>query len=466
MLNNDRLQKGIYYIYFQTLFSTVLKRLYIAIFLIFFLSLCTYSQSGFRFSGGKEKETLRFRFINNLIIIPVEVNGVELSFVLDTGVNKPILFNLTDSDSLEVKNVEEIYIRGLGEGDPIRAFKSRGNRFKLKHYIYNNDQDLYIVLDEGINFSPRIGFPIHGIIGFDLFKDFVVEINYVQKFLRLYDPGTYRYKPCRKCEFFDLDFIQNKPYIDAVADMEKKDGIPVKLLIDSGSSDALWLFEDASKAIEVPEKYFEDFLGRGLSGSIYGKRSRVKNLHIGGFVLNQAKVAFPDSVSVKYIDLGGRNGSLGAEVLKRFNVIFDYRNKKISLKKNGKFKEPFKYNMSGIELQHNGIRLVKELESNIHGIVKDDENVHGGVKILLNERYKLSLHPAFEVAEIREKSPAAEAGLKKGDVIVSVNGKPTYRHSLQEVAEMLKEAEGKNIRLLVERDGLMLRFFFQLRKVL
>lgn len=436
-------------------------------FLLFFLfSLTVHSQIGFSLSGGREKESLRFRFINNLIIIPVEVNGVELSFVLDTGVNKPILFNLSPSDSLEVKNVEEIYIRGLGQGDPIRAFKSRGNRFKLKNYIYNNNQDLYVVLDESINFSPRIGFPIHGIIGYDLFKDFIVEINYMTGKLLLHDPATYQPKKCRKCQNFKLQFIQNKPYIDVAVDLENQDNIPVKLLIDSGSSDAVWLFEDAEKNIAVPQKHFEDFLGRGLSGSIYGERSRVKNLHIGNFTLKDAKVAFPDSASVKYINIKQRNGSLGAEILKRFNVVFDYRNRKMTLKKNGKFKAPFKYNMSGIELQHNGIRLVKELESNIRGVVKNDDDVLGGVKILLNEQYKVSLHPAFEVAEIRENSPASEAGLQKGDVIISVNGKLTHRHSLQEVAEMLNESEGKKIRLLVERNGETLKFFFQLRKII
>ena len=77
----------------------------------------------------------------------------------------------------------------------------------------------------------------------------------------------------------------------------------------------------------------------------------------------------------------------------------------------------------------------------------------------MDERYKISLHPAFEVAEIREESPAALAGIQKGDIIIAVNGKLTHRHSLQEVAEMLNEAEGKGIRLLVDRNGTSLRFF-------
>ena len=444
-----------------------MKRLQRCFLLIFFISTAAYAQGGFKFFGDENRTKIKFRLINNLIIIPVEVNGVELSFVLDTGVNKPILFNLDASDSLKINNVEEIFLKGLGEGNPIKAYKSRGNRFKIKQDIYNNNQMLYVILDENINFSQRLGFPVHGIIGYDLFKDFIVEINYARKRLWLYNPETYSYKSCRKCEVFPLDFALNKPYIDARVGLEDKDSIPVKLLIDSGSSDALWLFEDMKKDIMLPTEYFEDFLGRGLSGSIYGKRSRVAQLQIGSFILEGAKVAFPDSTSVKHIkSIKERNGSLGAEVLKRFNVLFDYGNRTITLKKNKNFRAPFKYNMSGIELQHNGIRFVKELESNIQGLVKDDEDPNGGVKIVLDEHYKISLHPAFEIAEIREDSPAALAGLQQGDVIISINGKSAHRYSLQEVAEMLNEAEGKKIRLLVDRNSAMLTFFFMLRRVL
>ena len=48
---------------------------------------------GFSLSNGKKFEKVNFKLINNLIIIPIEVNGAELSFILDSGVSKPILFN-------------------------------------------------------------------------------------------------------------------------------------------------------------------------------------------------------------------------------------------------------------------------------------------------------------------------------------------------------------------------------------
>ena len=88
-----------------------------------------------------------------MIIVPIEVNGTPLSFVLDTGVSTPILFNLSDKDSIQINEVSEVTIRGLGEGEPIQALRSRNNSFKLGG-IENKSQRLYVILDKSLNFSP------------------------------------------------------------------------------------------------------------------------------------------------------------------------------------------------------------------------------------------------------------------------------------------------------------------------
>ena len=69
---------------------------------------------GFELPNGKKYEKVNFKLINNLIIIPIEVNGAKLSFILDSGVSKPILFNVSDKDSIQLRNVSEITISGLG----------------------------------------------------------------------------------------------------------------------------------------------------------------------------------------------------------------------------------------------------------------------------------------------------------------------------------------------------------------
>ncbi len=60
--------------------------------------------------------------------------------------------------------------------------------------------------------------------------------------------------------------------------------------------------------------------------------------------------------------------------------------------------------------------------------------------------------PGVRVAGVNPDSPAASAGIREGDVIVSFNRKPV--RSPQELAELVNAAEaGKPVVLLIERDG-------------
>lgn len=434
--------------------------------LVFLLAMCvSYGQNDFVLTGGERSERLSFDFINNLIVLEIQVNEIPLSFIVDTGVSKPILFNISPQDSLELKDPEEIYIRGLGGGAPLRAVHSKSNTFTIGNVV-NRQQDFYMIRDATINFSQRIGYRVHGIIGFDLFKNFIVEVDYNSERIRFFDPQEYRYGNCRKCESLPLELEGTKAYVQAyIKQFSTVEEIPVKLLLDSGSCDALWLFENQEKEITGPVKFFDDLLGFGLSGKIHGKRARLQRFRLGDFELEQAKVSYPDSVSLQYIDaMSDRNGSLGAEILRRFDVVFDYPNQKLTLKKNADFKDPFHYNMSGIELQHNGMRMVKALSKDIdRGMTSVAQR--NSINVPLQKNYEFELHPAIEIAEIRLDSPADRVGLQKGDVLLRVNRKDIQQYSLQEITQMMNAKPGKTVRMEVDRKGSSLKFAFELQKM-
>lgn len=440
------------------------------IFFLICISGILQAQDSFTILDGKDKAVVPFKLINNLIVIPVEINGVEMSFLLDSGVNKPILFSLNPEDSLIIEQKERLELRGLGAGNTITAVKARSNSFKIKN-IQKLNLELYIILDKEINMSTRLGIPIHGIVGYDVFKDFIVEINYNSKKIKFYKPERYHYKTCKKCTDLPLTFKNNKPYIDVkvAIDNDHKPDIPVKLLIDSGGSDALWLFEDAEQRITIPNQKFEDFLGRGLSGSIYGTRARVKKFDVGGFSFENAKVAFPDSTAITYVkNFKERNGSVGGEILKRFIVTFDYANEKIRLRKSKYFSLPFRYNMSGIELQHNGMRIVQEVKKRNNAIQTNYGRTtnSGEINVVFEHYNKFSLVKAYEIAEIRKNSPAEKSGLKEGDIIISINGRNVDTYSLSKVTGMLEGKEDKKMRLKIMRGDVELKFEFRLKEVL
>tara|TARA_B100001057_G_scaffold501163_1_gene621244 strand:- start:9725 stop:11080 length:1356 start_codon:yes stop_codon:yes gene_type:complete len=440
-----------------------LKRWPVHIIILFFYgnSWLLFSQGQF-FLKDKVSEKINFEFAANLIIIPIEINGVELSFVLDTGVSKPILFNLTANDSLGLKNTKTFYLHGLGAEGKIEALKSSYNRFKIGDAVGSN-QDLYVVFDTDINFTPRLGVVVHGIIGYDVFKDFVVEINYSSKYIRLHKPESFRPKTSRQWQSIPIEVHKNKPYLDAkIAIGDNSEG--VKLLMDTGSSDALWLFEDIKRGI-VPNDslFFKDYLGKGLSGSVYGKRSKVKSFQLSSFNLENVNVAYPDSVSVDINKIyKERNGSLGGDILKRFNLYVDYTNKKLHFKKNHYYKKPFTYNNSGIVLEHNGSMFVKEqikMPKTDSYTLNDDMN---SVKIDLSISHRMLLKPMYSVVELRKSSNAYASGLRVGDILLSINGKEVYNLKLNQINEILHGQTGRPIKLKIERYGEVKVFKFKL----
>ncbi|WP_426431207.1 aspartyl protease family protein [Winogradskyella sp. HB-48] len=410
----------------------------------------------------KVSQKINFEFAANLIIIPIEINGVELSFVLDTGVSKPILFNLTANDSLDLKNTKTFYLHGLGADGKIEAIKSSYNRFKIGDAIGNN-QDLYVVFDTDINFTPRLGVVVHGIIGYDIFKDFVVEINYSSKYIRLHKPESFKPKISKQWQSIPIEIHKNKPYLDAeiILGTGSKE---VKLLMDTGSSDALWLFENRTKDIMLSDSlFFTDYLGKGLSGSVYGKRSKVKSFRLNNFTLENVNVAYPDSLSIDVSKVyKDRNGSIGGDVLKRFNLFIDYTNKKLHLKKNHHYKNPFTYNNSGIVLEYNGTMFAKEqikLPKTDGYSVNDNLS---SVKIDLSISHRMILKPMYRIVELRRSSNAYTSGLRVGDILLGINGKEVFNMKLSQINEILFGKTGKPIRLKVERYGEVKTFRFKL----
>ncbi|WP_241974216.1 aspartyl protease family protein [Winogradskyella wandonensis] len=384
--------------------------------------------------------------------MPVELNGIKLSFVLDTGVSRPILFNLANLDSLQIKNTEQSYLRGLGRNGNVQAIRSRGNIIKVGEAIAVN-RDISMVFDPSINFTARLGVPVHGIIGYDIFKDFIVEINYQSKYIRLHKRRFFKPKASKKWKRVSIELINRKPYVKGFVSYEDQK-IPVKLLIDTGGGDSLWLFEGSKSEIKVSDSlYFEDFLGKGLSGPVYGLRSKLPFFELSTFGFKNVNVAYPDSLYLSTArTIKGRNGSVAGNILKRFNVFFDYSNNALWLKKNGNFKLPFYYNNSGIVLEQRGVRMVKQRQKQV-ATDSYGREVEGNLGIDFSDTYKYVLKPSYEVVELRKDSNADLAGVKLGDIILSINKKDVSELTLQQVNEYFYNKKGFLLRLLVERGG-------------
>ncbi len=426
------------------------------------LSQMLHAQKGFQFPNHKDRVVIPFQLINNLIFIPVTVNGVELNFLLDTGVEETILLSLEDKAEVQFFNVQKIMLRGLGSADAIEGMKSANNELAVSGMV-DKAHDLYIVLDESFNFSSHVGIPVNGIIGYHFFKDNLVEIDYDKRRLVVFrDTQKRRRKISAKYTALPLTIEKSKPYLMADVTCGAQTA-PAKVLVDLGNSDALWLFE--GRKFDVPGVHFEDYLGKGFSGDIFGRRARIERLAMGAFTFEKPIIAFPDSASIKSVNMvAQRAGSIGGEVLRRFDLVMDYAHKMLYVRQSRTFGEAFHYNMSGIELQHQGAQWVQETVA-VKTVFQQYAFDESGNK-KDNFKYKFTLKPVFAISSIRKDSPAERCGLLKGDIVVSINGTQAHKLTLQGINNLLKSEDGKWIYIEVDRLGQILKFRFQLKAIL
>lgn len=436
----------------------------IILFFVFLFSLPILGQEGFLFEKDIHKAIIPFQFINNLIFIPIKVNGVELNFLLDSGVEETVLFSMEDKKDVSFFNVEKVNLKGLGSETSIEGLKSSNNILEIKD-LKSTDHLVYIVLDQSFNLSSHIGIPVNGIIGYSFLKNNLVEINYISKRVVVYnDKYTNRKRINKKFDMVPIAIERSKPYVASSVILNSEE-IPVKLLIDIGNSDAVWLFENSSKGINIPEKNFDDYLGKGFSGDVEGKRAKIKKFTISKFEFENAITSFPDSTSLKHVRMvNNRAGSVGSEILKRFTLVFDYPNQKMFLRKNSNFRNPFNYNKSGVEVQHDGLQWVQEtvhLETVKTAYATDfKSNLTDN-----NFKYKFVLKPVYIIANVRKNSPAALSGLLKDDVVIKINTISTYQLTLEKINSLLKSEDEKWVTFEVERNGNRLTFKFKLQNI-
>lgn len=435
--------------------------------LILFLGIFNFglAQNGFQIKDLKKNKTsFSFEMVNNLIIIPILVNGVSLDFLLDTGISETILFSLDDK-KVDFKNVEKIRFTGLGEDQDVEALKSVKNHLTLGQDLADDNHSIYIILDQDFNISPTIGIPINGIIGYHFFRNHPIEIDYIKKKITVYKNEKSIEKRKKKFQKENIKIELNKPYLMADVEMthEKRSS---KMLLDTGNSDSIWLFPTLIPGFNYNRPNVDDFLGSGFSGDIYGKRSRIHGLYFNNFSFSKPLVAMPDATSIQHLRLvPDRKGSIGSEIMKRFTIIFDYENENIYFKKNKYYDDSFPFDMSGLEIKQDGLvwqQDIVKVETNITRVDYGERNSFN-ITSTKDFQYKFVLKPNFIIAGTRKDSPAQLTGLQKGDVLVKIDNKRTSNLSLQKIQSILRSKEGDKVKVDITRHDVPMSFIFTLK---
>ncbi|MEP6707324.1 MAG: DUF4440 domain-containing protein [Pyrinomonadaceae bacterium] len=289
------------------------------------------------FPAGKSVVEVPFEVEGNWMVIPVSINGSRsLRFILDTGAQGTFLYNAEVAGSLNLKIVGKMPIRGAG-GTAGEASVAENATFNIGGIELSNGR-LVIPPPPPSQGMRRMG-NLDGGIGRIVFATLVVEVDWEKRVLKFYDPAKYKYGGSGT--ILPLTFDEGgRPY--TVASVAVSDGklVPVKLVVDTGGSHALSLDVGSKPDIKLPAGATKGVLGRGAGGEIMGYAGQVKKFQLGGQAIENVPTIFPDSNS-GITGIGGRQGSLGAGLLRRFKIIYDYSRKQMIVEPNKFFGELF-----------------------------------------------------------------------------------------------------------------------------
>ena len=392
------------------------------------------SQSGI-FSGldllqGKSKVSIPFKFVNNFIILDVNIFGtIPVSLIFDTGAEHVILFKREYTDILQVSYDKRIPIMGSDLSRQIYALITRNAVLEIPN-LPPTSFDILVLEEDYFNLEELIGTSIDGLIGGGFFKNLVVQIDYRNLQLTLHDPAGFKIP--HGFTILPIKIKINKPYIDAAACLQDGSVVQVDLLIDTGASVPLLLHTNSHPSLKLPDRSIRGKLGMGLGGYLEGFIGRINKLTVGEIDFPGIITSFQD-IKTEFLANKDRfrNGILGNQLLSRFMVYFDYNRGQLLLKARKSKNKPFEMDKSGLVIFAYG----------------NDFN-------------------QFIINDIIRDSPASESDVLPGDELVQLQGMPASFYSLQSINTILQKKAGKRIRLVVRRDGKNLKRHFYLRDLI
>jgi hypothetical protein len=270
-------------------------------------------------------------------------------------------------------------------------------------------KQVFAIVPVRAGFGVASGQPVDGLIGFEVLARFVTTFDYGGGRIVLQT-----HPPAMRAHGALLPFTFNDQHPNVACAI---DGFAGRCDVDTGSRLALSVFTPflAAHPSIVPQNASAvGANGFGVGGPSFGRLGRT-TLELGGFTLpdlitdlsTQTKGAFADPFTA---------GNIGAGVWKRFSVTFDYAAQTMTLEPNASLRAAETYDRSGMFL----------LVQSGHVIV----------------------------ADVRAGTPAAEAGIARGDVLTTIAGKAAADYALAEIRSLFRAAPGTVLPLvLTGKDG-------------
>lgn len=360
----------------------------------------------FSMQNGKTSTTVPITLGENHVYLDVMLNGKgPYHFIFDTGGA-----NIVDSAvAKEIGALGSGSAQGSGVGSQTESFNfARVKSLQIGDAVLTDQ--FFGVAPTRMGFGVSAGRPVDGLIGWEVLARYITTFDYANKQVVLSLRGSVR--PPANGHVVPFVFYGTQPQIACTID-----GIPAECTIDTGARDTITFM--APFMTEHPQIVPSTLTavgvnGFGIGGPALGRLGRIQTIGIGDFQLNDL-IADYTTQTAGALAAPFVGANIGGNLLRRFNVTFDYYNGTMTLVPNGDLATPDSYERSGLF-------LIK----------------HGGIVVI----------------DSRPGTPAAKAGILKGDTIVSVDGTATSQMLLSDIRAALAQPAGTVVTLQVAgKDG-------------
>ena len=365
---------------------------------------------------------------DNHVFAQVRINNsAPLWFVVDSGAGD-LLINKRVAEAVGLKFESRSQAFGAGK-DPVDVLITEEASVQVGQLCSFRKQMSAFAMD---TFEAYFGREVAGIIGYDLFSRFVIEIDYLRSTLTLHKPQTYRYNG--PGQTLPISFNGRAPRIPVAMKLPNGNPVSGQFLIDTGAHLAVVLnrpFYERHRFLESVARTVPDPWSPGLGGDAELLLTRAQYFKLGQTTLAEPVIAF---ALAREGSLAGTafDGVVGGELLRRFKVIFDFARSRLILEPNEHLRQPYVYSteMLGIGI----IAAGKDFRS-------------------------------FLAHRIVAGSPAAKAGLKAGDVIAEIDGQTTATLSMDQLRQIFKQDKPQYV-ITIKRGRQILPIRIKSEKIL
>jgi len=363
----------------------------------------------------KRVESIPFEMVGSYVVLKVKINDSSpLNLILDSGIRNTIITELMAGDKISLNYSDVKELMGLGGGNHLEAYASNSNTIKVGR-LKLDYKSVYVLKTDVFNLSKHTGSKINGLIGVDFFQDYAIEIDYTHKRVKFYDPTTMTLP--KGYGMLPITVEGQKMFVELSVMQTDNTRKQVKMLLDTGAELNAWFQTISKESMQLPPKWIQGTIGEGFNGKITGKYGHVPQICFGEFCLKNPIVSFPDSASINgIITLSKRDGTIGSQLLSRFNLIISYPQKTLYFKPNENFNNRYSYNIAGIEI------------------------------VQITPYVTIS-----EVLDVWANSPAEHAGVKSGDQIVEVNGVKSFELTMSEIRKIFETPSRRPLTLVLLR---------------